>query len=34
MSRLTFSHEMVRLIVVEQLYRAFTILNHEPYHHE
>lgn len=34
MSRLTFSHEMVRLIIVEQLYRAFTILNHEPYHHE
>lgn len=34
LSRLTFSHEMVRLIFAEQLYRAFTILNHEPYHHE
>lgn len=34
LSRMTFNHEMVRLIFVEQLYRAFTILNHEPYHHE
>ena len=34
LSTLTFSHEMVRLIFTEQLYRAFTILNHEPYHHE
>lgn len=34
LSKLTFSHEMVRLIFTEQLYRAFTILNHEPYHHE
>lgn len=34
LSRLTFNHEMVRLIFAEQLYRAFTILNHEPYHHE
>lgn len=34
LSKLTFSHEMVRVIFAEQLYRAFTILNHEPYHHE
>ncbi len=34
LSAMTFSHEMIRLIFVEQLYRAFTILNHEPYHHE
>ena len=34
LSLMTFSHEMVRLIFVEQLYRAFTILNHEPYHHQ
>lgn len=34
LSRLTFSHQMVRLIFVEQLYRAMTILNNEPYHHE
>lgn len=34
LSRMTFSHEMVRLIFTEQLYRAFTILNNEPYHHE
>lgn len=33
LSKMTFSHEMVRVIFVEQLYRAFTILNHEPYHH-
>ena len=33
LSRMTFSHQMVRLIFVEQLYRAFTILNGEPYHH-
>ena len=34
LSRMTFSHEMIRLIFTEQLYRAFTILRHEPYHHE
>lgn len=34
LSRLTFSHQMVRLIFMEQLYRACTILRGEPYHHE
>lgn len=34
LSRLTFSHQMVRLIFLEQLYRAMTILKNEPYHHE
>ena len=34
LSKMTLSHEMVRLVFTEQLYRAFTILNHEPYHHE
>jgi len=33
LSKMTFSHQMVRLFVVEQLYRAFTILKNEPYHH-
>lgn len=33
LSRMTFSHQMVRLIFVEQLYRAFSILNNLPYHH-
>lgn len=33
LSRMTFSHQMVRLFFVEQLYRAFTIMNGEPYHH-
>ncbi|MBQ0080013.1 MAG: 23S rRNA (pseudouridine(1915)-N(3))-methyltransferase RlmH [Alistipes sp.] len=33
LSRMTFSHQMVRAIFLEQLYRAFTILNNEPYHH-
>ena len=34
LSKMTFSHQMVRLIFIEQLYRAMTILNGEPYHHE
>nr|WP_286849039.1 23S rRNA (pseudouridine(1915)-N(3))-methyltransferase RlmH [Proteiniphilum sp. UBA5218] len=34
LSRMTFTHQMVRLVFVEQLYRAMTILNGEPYHHE
>jgi len=34
LSKMTFSHQMIRLFVVEQLYRAFTILKNEPYHHE
>ena len=34
LSRLTFSHQMVRLFFTEQLYRAMTILRGEPYHHE
>lgn len=33
-SKMTFSHQMIRLLFTEQLYRAFTILNGEPYHHE
>ena len=33
LSKLTFSHQMVRLFFVEQLYRAFTIINGEKYHH-
>ena len=34
LSKMTFPHELVRLIFVEQLYRGFTILRNEPYHHE
>lgn len=34
LSRMTFSHEMVRLFFVEQVYRAMTILRGEPYHHD
>ncbi|KAA6347143.1 Ribosomal RNA large subunit methyltransferase H [termite gut metagenome] len=34
LSQMTFSHQMVRLVFVEQLYRAMTILNGGPYHHE
>ena len=33
LSKMTFSHQMVRLFVVEQIYRAFSILHNEPYHH-
>jgi 23S rRNA (pseudouridine1915-N3)-methyltransferase len=34
LSKMTFSHQMIRLFVVEQIYRGFTILRNEPYHHE
>ena len=34
LSKMTFSHQMVRTIFAEQLYRAFTIIKGEPYHHE
>lgn len=34
LSKMTFSHQIVRAIFAEQLYRAFTIIRHEPYHHE
>lgn len=34
LSKMTFSHQMIRLIFIEQLYRACTILNNEPYHHQ
>lgn len=34
LSRMTFSHQIVRAIFAEQIYRAFAILNNEPYHHE
>ena len=34
LSKMTFSHQIVRAIFAEQLYRAFTILKNEPYHHE
>jgi 23S rRNA (pseudouridine1915-N3)-methyltransferase len=34
LSKMTFSHQMVRLFAIEQVYRAMTILRNEPYHHE
>ncbi|MBQ1694390.1 MAG: 23S rRNA (pseudouridine(1915)-N(3))-methyltransferase RlmH, partial [Bacteroidales bacterium] len=34
LSRMTFSHQLVRAIFAEQLYRALSILNNDPYHHE
>ena len=34
LSKMTFSHQIVRALIAEQIYRAFTILNNEPYHHE
>lgn len=34
LSRMTFSHQIVRLLFMEQLYRAFTIIKGEPYHHD
>ena len=34
LSKMTFSHQVVRLLFAEQLYRAFTVLKGEPYHHE
>jgi 23S rRNA (pseudouridine1915-N3)-methyltransferase len=34
LSKMTFSHQMIRLFIVEQLYRGFTILRNEPYHHQ
>ena len=33
LSKMTFSHQIIRVIFAEQLYRALTILNGEPYHH-
>ena len=34
LSKMTFSHQMIRLFLVEQIYRAFTIIKGEPYHHD
>jgi 23S rRNA (pseudouridine1915-N3)-methyltransferase len=34
LSKMTLTHQMVRLLFTEQIYRAMTILNNEPYHHE
>lgn len=34
LSKMTFTHQMVRIFLLEQIYRSFTIINREPYHHE
>ena len=34
LSKMTFSHQMIRVFIIEQLYRAYTILKNEPYHHQ
>jgi 23S rRNA (pseudouridine1915-N3)-methyltransferase len=34
LSKMTYSHQMIRMLFLEQVYRAFTILRNEPYHHE
>ena len=34
LSRMTFSHQMIRIFIIEQIYRGFTILRNEPYHHQ
>jgi 23S rRNA (pseudouridine1915-N3)-methyltransferase len=34
LSKMTFSHQMVRLFFVEQIYRGYTVINNQPYHHE
>ena len=34
LSKMTFSHQMIRLFIVEQIYRGLTILKNEPYHHQ
>ena len=34
LSKMTFSHQMVRLFILEQIYRGYTILNNEPYHNQ
>jgi 23S rRNA (pseudouridine1915-N3)-methyltransferase len=34
MSEMTTSHQLIRIVFLEQLYRAFTILNNEPYHND
>jgi len=34
LSKMTFSHQMIRLFIIEQIYRGFTIIKNEPYHHE
>lgn len=34
LSKMTFPHDLIRLVLTEQLYRSFTIMNNEPYHHD